>query len=439
MVFKSKYLHSNIIIFFLFFLSVFIYLYGKGQLTNPSARLDDWEFMINVPNYMPSHGSPWDKTLWEGRWVNFIWSKIAIHFSLPEICIIFFLGYCFLCYNISSIFFENQYAIILSSFLLFLSPVYGDLSLWPATLTPSVWISALFLFIYKSKNNPYLLFLFEPFLIMSYPPIALLCFCIVLMRTKKCKDIFVLCFYFFLVYFLSIITIYSLNYIFHGFWGIKIAEWRHPQKIASLEDAKKNFISTYIGLINVYKEFHFLIYFLLLFLISLIFKPLIYTTKLFFIISFCIFIDFFIPFYTGTEVVHRTIIWPWVIIVINLFLFLDSKNKFIRALSVFLMLYMAVFANTKWNSFYRNSIDRSIVVNHYRDILLTAGSKTIYMCGDVAALTPFKDRPYFDSYMPFVLQILKEDDIYLMKYDNCQNVKTRDLSVLNGVYILKLN
>ena len=56
--------------FLVFFIFVLCFIYMTGQLSTPYIRHDDWEFMIYLLPDMPHHGTPWDKTLWEGRWIN---------------------------------------------------------------------------------------------------------------------------------------------------------------------------------------------------------------------------------------------------------------------------------------------------------------------------------------------------------------------------------
>lgn len=94
--------------FVAFFISILCFIYITGQLSDPYIRHDDWEFMTYLLPDMANHGTPWDKTLWEGRWTNYIWSFIARDFSVNANYLFFILGYSLFCWSFAFSFTENK-------------------------------------------------------------------------------------------------------------------------------------------------------------------------------------------------------------------------------------------------------------------------------------------------------------------------------------------
>ncbi|SUT99356.1 Uncharacterised protein [Actinobacillus lignieresii] len=110
----------------IFFILVICFIYSTGQFTDTYIRHDDWEFMTHLLPNMNHHGTPWDKTLWEGRWINFLWSYQAKELSINANYIIFILGYSLFSWVYSSflvkeyVYIKNDIFIIVSNLLFFM-------------------------------------------------------------------------------------------------------------------------------------------------------------------------------------------------------------------------------------------------------------------------------------------------------------------------------
>ncbi|NVN24268.1 hypothetical protein HW511_07710 [Asaia siamensis] len=424
------------------FLSIiFLYLLGKGQLDHTFVQLDDWEFMTLVPSDLPTHGGPWEKTLWEGRWLNFFWAKIATHFSVRENYIIFVSGYSLFCLSFSSMLVKSPLYRLIISLVVFISPEYGDLSLWPATLAPSVWIIAISIFLFKKTENLYIIFISQILLILSYPPVSLLLFVSVSLKCDTTLQIARNALSFCVAYFISVISIYTLNYFFHGVFGVQIAGWRHPHSIHDFTDLIANFANSSKGLYRQYAtEGHYIQILFISFLVSALIRPL-GKIKIFIPISlFCVFVDFSIPFLTGTDVVGRTILWPWLVIVAIALGNLENMNTKAHAMVILsFCIGILVYGNVMWNKYYIPAVHKESVIENIGNTILQHGEERVFICGNVADMNPFKGEDYYNTYIPFVLNIWKNYHVKIFPYYNCNAVSSYGFSQMGNDLVLKIN
>lgn len=433
---------KEIYYFTLLFIIVLLYIYGKGQLSHTFARLDDWEFMTDLPFGMEGHGSPWEKTLWEGRWINFLWSKIAVHLTLKEIYLFFLIGYTIFCWVASSFISFKYYERLIISGLFFLCPEYADLSLWPATLSPSIWFASFTLLICKLKSNNILLYTLFILDFISYPPVAPLCLLFVCLSSHNYKQLITYTILYFAAYVTGVLIIYTLNYFNHNIFGLQLADWRHEHKIKNIHDIIFNFKKAVNQLSYIYfGQYHYARYLFISILISILLKfNQNNLLKFLIILLLLIFIDFSIPFILGTDVVIRSILWPWFLIIIVLYYKFKGLNyKYSTILTLSFSFILFIQANIFWNRIYSNTTKRSELIEYYGKLLLSTNQNKISLCGNLSKTLPLYGTPYWESNMPFIEQIWKEYNVQLIRYDHCDQIKTLGLNKINNSYILKIN
>ncbi|MFU1682385.1 hypothetical protein ACM258_07095 [Phaeobacter piscinae] len=140
------------------------------------------------------------------------------------------------------------------------------ISLWFNTLIPGMAILAIYALAttqLSDRTCRWLLVPFVPLALTAYTtyPFFLLALCLTRADTQRsAKDLAALLGLFILCFALGMASIYTLNYLFHGIFGIPMAEWRMPSPAHDLPSLLEN-----IGLIGAFlsssaslMSFHFL-------------------------------------------------------------------------------------------------------------------------------------------------------------------------------------
>ncbi|WP_156470109.1 hypothetical protein [Acetobacter cerevisiae] len=84
--------------FGVFLAIILFFLVSSGAAQHIYFEHDDWDFMTKLAPGMVPYASPWQKTLFEGRWVNWVWSLQANNLPARFIYCLYMLGYCLLCW-----------------------------------------------------------------------------------------------------------------------------------------------------------------------------------------------------------------------------------------------------------------------------------------------------------------------------------------------------
>lgn len=402
--------------FFIFLLISLAFIYATGQLTTPYIRHDDWEFMTHIMPGMAHHGSPWDKTFWEGRWVNFLWSSIAKELSVNTNYILFILGYIIFCWTIVISFFEEISNRIIVALCIFFCSAYADLSLWPATLAPSVWIAALLFFLcqkFKEYKHKITLFIF-PILVMSYAPLVAPCFMLLMLQDReskiiaKIKPIFV----YYIGYVLGVFIIYSLNYKYHNVFGVQIAEWRHPNPIHSWEDLKFNSIKTLLFWWSVIKEYKYLLSLSSIILLTIVWKN--GKDKIINIglaLAAILLIETALSIYTGVDIPVRAVIWPWFLFVSIIILGLNNlrETNILKWFVLSVALFLVSQGMKTWYGFYTYEVRQAQSEAVFGNILRMQSDQNVFLCGNIRDAVAFNHR----ELKPLTLAIWKKNGIIL--------------------------
>ncbi|MFS4580827.1 hypothetical protein [Phaeobacter sp. C3_T13_0] len=233
------------------------------QLPDPLIRHDDY------PALFGDAETYYIKTLMEGRWVNYLW-------HLRETLLPSWINY--LIYNAlwavvlgclahnalgreAALWRKGAVALIAG-----LSAPALLISLWFNTLIPGMAILAIYALATTQLSERVCRWLLVPFVPMALTayttyPFFLLALCLTRADTQRsAKDLAALLGLFILCFALAMASIYSLNYLFHGVFGIPMAEWRMPNPAHDLASVLENigligeFLSSSASLVS----FHFM-------------------------------------------------------------------------------------------------------------------------------------------------------------------------------------
>ncbi|MFV1528670.1 MULTISPECIES: hypothetical protein [unclassified Phaeobacter] len=233
------------------------------QLPDPLIRHDDY------PALFGDAETYYVKTLMEGRWVNYLW-------HLRETLLPSWANY--LIYN-------GLWAVVLGclahnalgagaalwrkgavALIAGLSAPALLISLWFNTLIPGMAILAIYALATTQLSDRacrWLLVPFVPLALTAYTtyPFFLLALCLTRADTQRsARDLASLLGLFILCFALAMASIYTLNYLFHGVFGIPMAEWRMPKPAHDLASLLANIglIGDFLGSSASLVSFHFL-------------------------------------------------------------------------------------------------------------------------------------------------------------------------------------
>ncbi|EFN00176.1 hypothetical protein ACQP31_07425 [Actinobacillus pleuropneumoniae] len=435
----------------IFFILVICFIYSTGQFTDTYIRHDDWEFMTHLLPNMNHHGTPWDKTLWEGRWINFLWSYQAKELSINANYIIFILGYSLFSWVYSSflvkeyVYIKNDIFIkVIISLMIFFCPTYADLSLWPATLSPSVWIAfvGVLYCIYKEYwLGKVILFIT---LVMSYAPLAPACLLLIVScQNQSFLNVFRTIILYISSYLLGVLIIYTLNYKFHGVFGVQIQDWRNPNPLVSFQ----TFIDNFHKSLGIWESIFYRNRYLLSFCVLATSFNIYLNRKNRNIINvwvgvLCVFIfEFLISLYSGVDLPDRAIIWLWmffVIIVSNSLFFMLNFN-YLGKLYYVIPLFFIFYGANSWNEFYTSESKFAKIENNLLNLLSLQPRKDVFICGDIGKLVGTGVTRDINA---ISLSFLKRQNIVLHSEEVAEcNYVPNHLGVydVNGITILKLN
>lgn len=213
-----------------------ILLVSLPNLLDPMIRHDDY------PAYFADAERFWSKTLHEGRWINYLWHLREIvtpswfNFILYQGAWATFAA----SLGIAAMGRDGPrwYAAVLALMVLIAAPA-TMISLWFNTLIPGLWLVALYglavVFLPTGVHRALLL----PFVVvtfMSYTtyPLLLLALCLAGSRRRSLRDLMGLLALFAVSFLVALLVTYSLNWHFHGVFGVPPADWREGVGLADL-------------------------------------------------------------------------------------------------------------------------------------------------------------------------------------------------------------
>lgn len=203
-----------------------------GQLHTPYIEHDDWNFLI-PESFGKGYATPWQKTLTEGRWINYWWYLlIGVRWSATAAvaagtaCVAVFA-----CALASGV--EGHARRLLLALALFFSPIFAELSVWPAVLAASRLLLALAVLwlAWPRAGGKWVALGLATFLaVMSYAgvaPIILLAF-VFLRQVERKRELLAAVVVYLVAYVLSVLAIATLNSVWNEHFGVIIEGWRKP-------------------------------------------------------------------------------------------------------------------------------------------------------------------------------------------------------------------
>ena len=219
------------------------FLYLTGQLTAPFLAHDDWPFLLPA-SQQGGQALPWANTLLEGRWIDYLWYQVSMHLTAEAGNILYTVAYlattCVLAALVS-----NKRLFLLCALALFFSPMFSELSLWPDAMfsgTALCGIAVFALLRLEERFAPLVLFVATFALVMAYPPLASIVLLAATARQARptVRSNIILAVVFLIAFAVSVLSAYGLNALFHGYFGVKVALWRHPHPLRSAADLGVN-------------------------------------------------------------------------------------------------------------------------------------------------------------------------------------------------------
>lgn len=183
------------------------------NLLDPMMRHDDYPaFFGDAPAF-------WNKTLHEGRWLNYIWhlrgyvTPAWVNFAVYQALWAVFVAS--LAVVASGPKGTNWFTLVLA-LMMMVSPSAMLISLWFNTLIPGLAVVALYAFLACRVSNGMLRALLPIFVIVSFMayttyPVLLLAVCIAKTKNRSLKDLAGLMALFCASFVVAVVTVYAIN------------------------------------------------------------------------------------------------------------------------------------------------------------------------------------------------------------------------------------
>src|SRR5690606_4739039 len=126
---------------------------------------------------------------------------------------------------------------------IFLSPMMGEISLWPTVSIPGMFIAVLAVLVMMlGRYVSAALFALIYLSVFVYPPLAAMIFLlyIAMIREWTLPRFLVENTKYYCAFALAVFSIFALNYVFHETFDIVPDTWRHPNPVRSLSDLAVN-------------------------------------------------------------------------------------------------------------------------------------------------------------------------------------------------------
>ncbi len=200
------------------------------NVADPMIRHDDYPALFaDAPAF-------WNKTLHEGRWLNYIWhlrdavTPAWLNFAVYQTSWALFVAALAVVFTGPKG--ANWFTVVLA-LLMMVSPSAMLISMWFNTLIPGLAIVALFAGLACRVSSRTLRLLLPGFVIVSFMayttyPLLLFAVCIAKTENRSLQDLVGLILLFCASFALAVLTVYAINWQVHGVFGVPVANWREP-------------------------------------------------------------------------------------------------------------------------------------------------------------------------------------------------------------------
>lgn len=212
------------------------------NVADPMIRHDDYPALFaDAPAF-------WNKTLHEGRWLNYIWhlrdavTPAWLNFAVYQTSWALFVAALAVVFTGPKG--ANWFTVVLA-LLMMVSPSAMLISMWFNTLIPGLAIVALFAGLACRVSSRTLRLLLPGFVIVSFMayttyPLLLFAVCIAKTENRSLQDLVGLILLFCASFALAVLTVYAINWQVHGVFGVPVANWREPTAANGLGDIVSN-------------------------------------------------------------------------------------------------------------------------------------------------------------------------------------------------------
>ena len=212
------------------------------NVADPMIRHDDYPALFaDAPAF-------WNKTLHEGRWLNYIWhlrdavTPAWLNFAVYQTSWALFVAALAVVFTGPKG--ANWFTVVLA-LLMMVSPSAMLISMWFNTLIPGLAIVALFAGLACRVSSRTLRLLLPGFVIVSFMayttyPLLLFAVCIAKTENRSLRDLVGLILLFCASFALAVLTVYAINWQVHGVFGVPVANWREPTAANGLGDIVAN-------------------------------------------------------------------------------------------------------------------------------------------------------------------------------------------------------
>lgn len=352
-----KILNPTLAVYLLALGIIFICVAYYGQLLSPYLEHDDWDSLLSA-NWGDGFASPWKKTLSEGRWVNYWWYLlIGVHWSAAAAaCAYSLFAALFACFL--SLRVEGYAGKFLLTLVIFFSPVFAELSIWPATLAASMlllFLSVLAFLFLGRYGQKIALGLFTFLLVMSYAgaaPVVLLAY-VYMKKVERTREFVATLGIYLAAYLLALLCIATLNYFYHEHFGLVMENWRNARPAHDLASLWTNGL----GQLDVLRRSFF--YLRWPCLISAVSVVLVFLygqrqllVSLMLVAAMAFLMDMGLATLNGTPVPFRAMGWLWVALVLPVFLMLGTRRRLLVGCGYLGILWMLLVGVLYWDAEY---------------------------------------------------------------------------------------
>jgi hypothetical protein len=235
----------------LFVAVIMIFMVVSRQAIYGFVEHDDYDWLL-PPGEVQGYATPWQKIHEGGRWIDWVWFLFSRNLTPVLSSVLFILLLSIACWLAAGVMTKRP-ASALTALTLFFSPMLASVSLWPTVLAPSVMLMTVGFALFSINGsfwfNVAALAVCCYFVIFAYPPVAMV-FVIVFAAghvSASWKQLAIAALAVAASYALAVLTIFTINLLVHGYFGVVIEPWRRPRPLHSLADLRAN-IGTYLNL-----------------------------------------------------------------------------------------------------------------------------------------------------------------------------------------------
>ena len=227
---------------------------------DPFVRHDDF------PAVFGEEADYYGKTLSEGRWLNYWWVARPVLWSTQVNFVLYLLGWSIFSAGFATHAFGRNAgpffgARVLLAALIVLTPQAFNIAQWFNTVVIGVWVLAGYALVCVFAPRRVAigaLLIFSPFAFSAYNTYPFYMLAMLMCRfdlDRSWRDYFLVLSVFALAFALGLLMAYSLNWTYHGVFGVRIEEWRQPNYITNLSDLIGNLdvLVTFLG--NLVRNF----------------------------------------------------------------------------------------------------------------------------------------------------------------------------------------